>query len=87
MKNADVATSTTTDGAYSIVLPPNSSVLVFSFVGYESEVTVSGSGNLTTIDVTMKVQYTNLNEVVVTGYTAQKKKNLQVQCLLLKLGI
>jgi TonB-linked SusC/RagA family outer membrane protein len=77
VKNSNIATSTSPEGTYSIVMPSNSSVLVFSYVGYEvSEVTVSGSGSLTTIDVVMKAQTTNLNEVVVTGYSTQRKKDI-----------
>ncbi len=77
VKNTNVATSTSTDGMYSIILPPNASVLVFSYVGYEvAEETVSGSGNLTTVNVVMKAQAANLNEVIVVGYSSQRKKDI-----------
>lgn len=74
VKGTNVVTTTATDGAYTITMPPNSSVLVFSYVGFEvSEVTVRGNN---VIDVAMKMQTTNLNEVVVTGYTAQRVKEI-----------
>lgn len=74
VKGTNVATSTTTEGTYAIMMPANTNVLVFSYVGYEvSEVTVSSTN---TIDVVMKVQASNLNEVVVTGYSAQRKKDI-----------
>ena len=74
VKGTNVATTTTTDGSYSIALPHNSNVLVFSYIGFEvSEVNVRGNN---TIDVAMKLQTTSLNEVVVTGYTAQRKKDI-----------
>jgi TonB-linked SusC/RagA family outer membrane protein len=74
VKGTSVATTTGSDGAYSIVLPPNHDVLIISYIGYEvSEVNVKGNN---AIDVTMKVQTTSLNEVVVTGYSAQRKKDI-----------
>src|SRR5438552_10649607 len=74
VKGTNIATTTGTDGAYSITMPRNTGVLVFSFIGYEvSEVNVRGN-NL--IDVAMKLQTTNLNEVVVTGYTSQRVKEI-----------
>ena len=74
VKGTNVATTTTTDGSYAITLPHNSNVLVFSYIGFEvSEVNVRGNNN---IDVAMKLQTTSLNEVVVTGYTAQRKKDI-----------
>ena len=74
VKGTNVATTTTTDGSYAITLPHNSTVLVFSYIGFEvSEVNVRGNN---AIDVAMKLQTTSLNEVVVTGYTAQRKKDI-----------
>src|SRR5215831_4998006 len=63
VKGTNVATTTATDGSYAIAMPHNTSVLVFSYVGFEvSEVTVHGNN---VIDVGMKLQSTSLNEVVV----------------------
>ena len=74
VKGTNIATTTTTDGSYAIQLPHNSNVLVFSYIGFEvSEVNVRGNN---VIDVAMKLQTTSLNEVVVTGYTAQRKKDI-----------
>jgi len=73
VKNTNVATTTEADGSYSITLPGNSNVLVFSFIGYDvSEVSATGDQ----VDVVMKLQTTTLNEVVVTGYSAQRKKDI-----------
>jgi TonB-dependent starch-binding outer membrane protein SusC len=73
-KGTNVATTSGADGAYAIVMPPKSDVLIFSSVGYEvSEVNVRGHNE---IDVAMKIATTSLNEVVVTGYTAQRKKDI-----------
>ncbi len=74
VKGTNIATTTGTDGSYSITMPRNTGVLVISYVGYEvSEINVRGN-NL--IDVAMKLQTTNLNEVVVTGYTSQRVKEI-----------
>jgi TonB-linked SusC/RagA family outer membrane protein len=73
-KGTNVATTTGADGIYTIVLPPKSDVLIFSSVGYEvSEINARGHNE---IDVAMKIATTSLNEVVVTGYTAQRKKDI-----------
>jgi len=75
VKGTVVATVTSLEGTYSIVMPAKSEVLIFSSVGYElSEVSIDKNSN--TIDVAMKLQSTSLNEVVVTGYTAQRKKEI-----------
>ena len=75
VKGTVVATVTSAEGNYSISMPAKSEVLIFSSVGYElSEVSIDKNSN--TIDVAMKLQATSLNEVVVTGYTAQKKKEI-----------
>jgi TonB-dependent starch-binding outer membrane protein SusC len=74
VKGTTVAVVTGPDGNFSIAMPPKTDVLIFSSVGYEvSEVNVRGNNN---VDVAMKLQTTSLNEVVVTGYTAQRKKDI-----------
>ncbi len=62
------------DGNYSITVPDASSILVFSFVGYQTqEITV---GNQTTIDVVLVPDFAELEEVVVIGYGATTQKEL-----------
>ncbi|GGD80427.1 SusC/RagA family TonB-linked outer membrane protein [Emticicia aquatilis] len=66
----------TTDGKgdYSIKVPNKNAVLVFSFLGYETqEIEV---GNQTIISVNMTADAKSLEEVVVVGYGTQKKVNL-----------
>ena len=61
-------------GKYSIEVPGANSTLVFSFVGYGAkEVQV---GNQTVINVTLREDVQGLEEVVVVGYSTQKKANL-----------
>ena len=74
IKGTNVATTTATDGSFSLTVPGNKSTIVVTYVGYETtEVNVAGKSS---IDVGLKLQTSNLNEVIVTGYTAQKKKEI-----------
>lgn len=61
------------DGAFEIDAEPEE-VLLFSYVGYKSvEISVGGQ---TTIEVTMREDIAELEELVVVGYGTQKKANL-----------
>ncbi|MEI7735124.1 MAG: TonB-dependent receptor [Ferruginibacter sp.] len=74
IKGTNAAVTTSAEGLFIIQLSKNESTLIFSFVGYETvEVNVAGKE---TIDITMKEQRGNLNEVVVTGYSSQRKKDI-----------
>lgn len=69
-------TGTVTDlsGKYSLSVPSGDAVLVFSFIGYETqEVTV---GNQTNISVGLMPDLTTLSEVVVVGYGTMERKNV-----------
>ncbi len=69
------ATQTATDGTFSIRLAKSTGTLVISAVGFDAlSVPVSGDANLGIL--TLNIQTTTLNDIVVTGYTAQKKKDI-----------
>jgi TonB-linked SusC/RagA family outer membrane protein len=73
-KGTNVTTSTSSEGFFTIEVPSNVNTLVITYIGFETiEVNVSGKE---TVDVSMKEQTTNLNEVVVTGYSTQRKKDI-----------
>ena len=62
------------DGRFSITVPNNESVLVFSYIGYIGrEITV---GEQTTIPVTLIEDTAELDEVVVVGYGVVRKRDL-----------
>jgi TonB-linked SusC/RagA family outer membrane protein len=62
------------NGKYSIEVPGQNSTIVFSFVGYVTkEVQVL---NQTVINVSLREDVQGLEEVVVVGYSTQKKANL-----------
>lgn len=68
--NTSVGTTTDLDGKYTINIPTGGKVLVFSYVGMETqEVPISGN----TLDVVLTEKNTGLDEVVVVAYGKQKK--------------
>jgi TonB-linked SusC/RagA family outer membrane protein len=61
-------------GNYSIVVPESNMTLIFSFVGYKTqEVAVE---NKTIIDVTLEIDISELESVVVVGYGSQRKQDI-----------
>ena len=74
IKGTTQGTITDLDGNYSLEVPDENTVLVFSFVGYESqEIEVGGQ---TTINVILNEETRALEEVVVIGYGTMKKAHL-----------
>lgn len=74
VKGTNKGTITGVDGGYTLVVPNNNAVLVFSFVGYESqEIAI---GNQTSVDVKLKTDVKSLGEIVVVGYGQVKKSDL-----------
>ncbi|MBS1577305.1 MAG: TonB-dependent receptor [Bacteroidetes bacterium] len=74
VKGTTVATTTSSSGDFSITVPGGRSVLVFTSVGFEEQQINIGSA--TNFAVSLKEKVSSLNEIVVTGYTAQKKKDI-----------
>ena len=73
-KGTKLGCTTNIDGVYTIKVSGPKSVLVFSYVGMDTqEVPVNGRSN---IEVTMKDSSLALEEVVVVGYGTQKKSDL-----------
>jgi len=74
VKGTNLGAITGADGKYSLEVPGSNTIMVFSFVGYvQREVQVL---NQTVINVTLREDVTGLEEVVVVGYSTQKKLNL-----------
>jgi TonB-dependent starch-binding outer membrane protein SusC len=72
IEGSSSGTTTNANGEYSLTVPNNKAVLVFSFVGLQQqEVTV---GSRTKIDITMLPLIAQQDEVVVVGYGTQKKQ-------------
>lgn len=74
VQGTTTGTMTGIDGRYTINVPGENSVLVFSFLGYVNQIITVGSQ--TNISVSLLEQVAALDEVVVVGYGTQKKVNL-----------
>mgnify|MGYP006198063351 CR=1 FL=1 len=71
VKGTTVGTVTGVDGSYRLSVPANAKTLVFSFVNFESiEMSL---GNRSSISVGLTSNEKSLQEVVVTGYSREKK--------------
>jgi TonB-linked SusC/RagA family outer membrane protein len=73
VKETNTATTTGTDGSYSILVNQGQT-LIFSFISAISEEKVVGKESV--MNVSLKSNATALNQVVVVGYGTQKKSNL-----------
>lgn len=74
VKGTTIGDITGIDGSFSLDVPDENSVLVFSFTGFLTQEIVVGTQ--TTINVTLKQDDNLLNEVVVVGYGEIKKSDL-----------
>jgi len=74
VKESSVGGSADMDGNYSVFVAEKNAVLVFNFVGYQSvEIPV---GSKTVINVSLKPDTKNLDEVIVVGYGTRKKSDI-----------
>ncbi|MBC9796543.1 TonB-dependent receptor [Sinomicrobium sp. FJxs] len=73
-KGTDSGTQSDFDGNFSITVSDQDAILAISYMGFVStEVPVNGQSE---INITLKEDVANLEEVVVVGYGTQKKVNL-----------
>jgi TonB-linked SusC/RagA family outer membrane protein len=72
-KGTNKGAVTDAEGKYRIAVPANTTMLVFSFVGFTTQ--ELEIGNRSTIDVALKTDATELSEVIVTGYGTQEKRD------------
>ena len=70
-----IATRTDSSGDFTIKLPKDNSELEISSVGYGTAI-VPMAGKTTAGEIQLVITVGNLNEVFVTGYTSQKKKDI-----------
>ena len=73
-KGTKIGTTTSSDGSFSLSVPSGTTTLVISSVGFSTqEVSIEGKSS---IDISLIVGSTTLNEVVVTGYGSVRRKDL-----------
>jgi len=73
IKGTSIGTISDLDGKYSINVPDNKSILVFSYIGYEKQELKAGKQIL---NIVLEETAKAMDEVVVVGYGTQKKVNL-----------
>lgn len=71
LKGTNTGTSTDINGKYSIEVPSEDAVLVFSFIGYTTEEVTVGSRSV--IDISMMTDIQSLSEIVLVGYGQQDR--------------
>ncbi|EMR04434.1 TonB-linked outer membrane protein, SusC/RagA family [Cesiribacter andamanensis AMV16] len=74
LKNGTGGTVTDMDGNYRIEVPSDNAILVFSFIGYTAK--EEAVGTRTTINIQLSEDVEQLQEVVVTGYSASSRQAL-----------
>jgi TonB-linked SusC/RagA family outer membrane protein len=74
IKNTTKGVVSDVQGGYSLVIPDENAVLIFSYVGYlTQEIPVADK---TVINIGLAIDVTKIEEVVVIGYGTQKKEDL-----------
>ncbi|MEO8110892.1 MAG: TonB-dependent receptor [Ginsengibacter sp.] len=74
VRGSTVGTQTDANGNFKISVPGENSRLIISSVGFEPQDIIIG--NKTDISISLKTTVSTLSEVVVTGYTSQRKKDI-----------
>ncbi len=74
LKGTLIATSTDAEGKYSITCPDLLGILVFTYIGFTTEEVPLNGRNVVNVELSPSNQ--SLDEVVVTGYSAQRKKDI-----------
>jgi TonB-linked SusC/RagA family outer membrane protein len=72
IKGSTKGTTTDAEGRFSIEVPDENSILVFSYIGYGRQEKKAAS----TLVIVLKTVDNSLNDVVVVGYGTQKKVNV-----------
>jgi TonB-linked SusC/RagA family outer membrane protein len=73
-KNSNAGAATDVSGAFALTVPQNTSILVFSYVGFtEQDVPIA---NRAEVNVSMQPSSGQLSDIVVTGYGTQRKREV-----------
>jgi TonB-dependent SusC/RagA subfamily outer membrane receptor len=75
VKGTKAATQTGSDGTFSINAPKDNSTIVISAIGFENT-QVNAAGKTDLGEISLAGATTTLNDVFVTGYTSQRKRDI-----------
>src|SRR5690606_37466680 len=75
VKGTNIGTTTDLEGNYTLQVPSGSNVLIFSFVGLETQEITVGSGR-SVVNVIMEEGQTELTQVVITGYHELQRRDV-----------
>ena len=75
VKNTNTISQTGSDGNFSIKVPSDTSSLLITVIGYE-QLEFPTAGKIKLGDINLKSATATLNDVVVTGYSTQRKKDI-----------
>lgn len=74
VKGTDNGTTTNFDGKYSITVSENATILMVSYMGFETqEIEINDQS---VINIKLLSETSSLDEVIVTGYTSERKSDL-----------
>lgn len=71
VKGSQISSAANEDGVYRITVPDNATVLVVSFVGYNTREISLGNSNV--LNITLNAIVGDMEDVVVVGYATQKR--------------
>ena len=74
IKGTTIGLISDSDGKFTVDVPSQNSILVFSFIGYKSKEFEVGNKNL--LEIRLDKENIQLNEVVAIGYGSQKKRDI-----------
>src|ERR1700744_545214 len=74
IKGTGTGTLTDTNGKFAIDVPDGSTVLLFTYIGFEKKEVRLGKSNK--LHIVLEANPRSLNEVVVVGYGVQKKRDI-----------
>jgi len=74
IKGTKIGTTTNTDGSFKITSPSGKNTLIVSAIGHDPQEIVASGRN--SVVVVLKAIVNGLDEIVVTGYTSQRKKDI-----------
>lgn len=74
VRGTSIGTTTNINGEFSIAVPSDTSVVQFSFIGYQTENIVIGNRRI--LSVTLREAVTELDDVTVVAFATQKKESV-----------